>query len=388
MRRKRGRAKSSASNPDPETNGIMCKCFHLLFSRTTSISRSKLTVLPRPATSMETGQRRSKRTSSNAPVSRLRPTTPLHMTTRKAASQAATNSTANSEASTDSRRSSLANSTAHVGGFDIDFDSGRPAKRKRQLSGSHDSTNERSSFNPSLDGKPTTRRVQHEGSLDVPLLSIDDENVNNGALSVELSENGDTIPIRDRIDEDADVIRDLKPIAPVVRRRGRGRRPKTVAQNLAVESGNESIGQTTPARSASRLNGNGMDSDQDRATRVIKRLPGRRRAPNPNLSIEADLRRQLHLKMGYRAVAKALKPVLAELSKRSIDELLTNEEYHKENEAYEEVIAQLDKRLQHKLQLLENEKRILTEFHERSQRAHSEYFEQRFEVCTSELLLL
>lgn len=307
------------------------------------------------------------------------------MTTRKAASHAATNSTANSDASAESRRSSLNGSTSHVGGFDIDAE--RPAKRSRLSDRSNASTNERASRNLTPDGKPTTRRLRKEDSFDVPSLNFDGDRGHNGTLSLEPSENDDTTAIRDQGDEeDADVIRDLKPV-PTPRRRGRGRRPKIVQQNLSVGSGNESIGQRTPARSASRINGDGMDSDPDRGARMVKRLPGRRRAPNPNLSIEADLRRQLHLKMGYRAVAKALKPVLAELAKRSVDELVTHEEYHMQNEEYDFVNEQLDRLLQRKLAVLENEKNILSEFHERSRKVDSEGARQLFEVGYNEDLV-
>lgn len=301
------------------------------------------------------------------------------MTTRRAASHAATNSTANSDASADSRRSSLGESTAHVGGFDIDAE--RPAKRSRLSDRSNASTNERASRNFTPEAKPTTRRLRKEDSFDIPSLSFDGDVAQNGTLSMDPSENGDTTAIRDQVDEeDADVIRDLKPIALTPRRRGRGRRPRIVQQNLSVESGNESIGQGTPARSASRVHGDGMDSDPDRLARIVKRLPGRRRAPNPNLSIEADLRRQLHLKMGYRAVAKALKPVLVELAKRAVNELATNEEYHMESEEYEFLKAQLDKLLQRRLQVLENERNILSESQERSRKVHSEGAQQLFEV--------
>ena len=304
------------------------------------------------------------------------------MTTRNAASQAATNSTANSDASGDSRRSSLADSSAAhvaVGGFDIDAE--RPAKRSRLSDRSNPSTNERSSQSSTLDSNSTLRRAKKEESLAVPLLTIDGDAVNNGALSAEPSENDDATAVGDAADqENADVIRDLKPVTPV-KRRGRGRRPRNA--NLAIESGNESIGQRTPGRSArsgSRANGDGLDTDQDRPTRIIKRLPGRRRAPNPNRSIEADLRRQLHLKMGYRAVAKALKPILAELAKRSVDELLVNEEYHRQKQEYDLVMEQLDRRLRDKLQTLEHEKRILTQFYERSRTVNSDAVRELFEV--------
>jgi len=302
------------------------------------------------------------------------------MTTRNAASQAATNSTVDSDASGDSRRSSLADSSAPhlvVGGFDIDAE--RPAKRSRLSDRSNPSTNERSSLSFTLDAS-TTRRPKRDESLAVPLLTVDGDAVNNGTLSADPSENGDAIAMGDAANqENADIVRDLKPVTPV-KRRGRGRRPRNPQVNLGVESGNESMGQGTPGRSASRVNGDGLDTDQDRPARTIKRLPGRRRAPNPNLSIEADLRRQLHLKMGYRAVAKALKPILAELAKRSVDELLTNEEYHRQKQEYELVMEQLDRQLRDKLQTLEHEKRILSQFYDRSRKVHSAGAQELYEV--------
>jgi hypothetical protein len=375
MKRKRARAKSTASNPEPETNGTICKSisfsipFYIVYSNQHCFyGQVKLIALPRPATSPEA---RPNRSASNAPAKRLQRTTSLRLI----------NSNANSEASINSRRSSLNEPTAHVGGFDID--AARPAKKTR-LSGSNRSnasTNERSSFNQSLDSRPSTRRTRKEESLDVPLSTINGDDAGNSVQSAEPSENGGTAAADDQVEvEYGDVIRDLKPVTPLGRRRGRGRLPKAAQQNLAVGSGNESVGQQTPARSGSRVNGDGVDSDPDRSSRVTKRLPGRRRAPNPNASIEADLRRQLQLKMGYRAVAKALKPVLAELAKRAADELVTNEDYHKENEAYEEIISQLDQRLQDKIRIIDNEKRILSDFQERSRTFNSEYLEQQFEV--------
>lgn len=60
----------------------------------------------------------------------------------------------------------------------------------------------------------------------------------------------------------------------------------------------------------------------------VKRLPGRRRAPHANPKVEAALRRQLHLRMAYRAVAKNLKPVLTELAKRSLNDIHKDPEAH------------------------------------------------------------
>ena len=300
------------------------------------------------------------------------------MTTR-AASRAATSSTTPSDASADSRRSSLADSTAHVGGFDID--AGRPAKRSRLSDPSNQSANDNSTVTTSLlNVKPASRRLKNEDSFDVPALTIDGDDASGTLLSIDASENGNgTATNPPDEEEDVHVIRTLKPF-PLPRRRGRGRRPKNALPDLAVESANESLDQRTPARSASRANGQTVDTDQEQPTRIIKRLPGRRRAPNPNISIEADLRRQLQLKMGYRAVAKALKPVLAELAKRTVEELETGPDAHKRSEEYDIVIRGLDQRLQSRLVILENEKKLLEEHAERMRKANEEASNEQYEV--------
>jgi hypothetical protein len=297
------------------------------------------------------------------------------MTTR-AASRAATSSTAPSDASADSRRSSLADSTAHVGGFDID--AGRPAKRSRLSDPSNQSANEHSKVTITLlNVKSATRRLKNEDSFDVPALTIDEDDTSGRVLSSE-NGNGNATHTRGE-EEDVDIIRTLKPF-PLPRRRGRGRRPKNVQPDLAAESANESFDQRTPARSASRVNGQPVDTDQEQPTRIIKRLPGRRRAPNPNISIEADLRRQLQLKMGYRAVAKALKPILAELAKRTVEELETGPDAHKRSEEYDIVMRGLDQRLQSRLVILENEKNLLEDHAERVREANEVASNEQYEV--------
>jgi hypothetical protein len=308
------------------------------------------------------------------------------MTTR-AASRAATSSTASSDASADSRRSSLADSTAHVGGFDIDAT--RPAKRSRLSDRSNQSANEQSSVTTTLlNVKPASRRLKNHDSFDVPALTIiDGDDASGRVLSVDGSENGNGNVTHPRIEnEHVNVIRTLKPF-PLPRRRGRGRRPKNSQPDLATESANESVDQRTPARSASRANGQTVDTDQEQPARIIKRLPGRRRAPNPNISIEADLRRQLQLKMGYRAVAKALKPILAELAKRTVEELESSQDAHKHTEEYDIVMRELGQRLQSRLEILDNEKKLLEEHAERLREANENTASGQYEVSNSTRLL-
>ena len=126
----------------------------------------------------------------------------------------------------------------------------------------------------------------------------------------------------------------------------------------------------TPAESASRA-GSPPDSSFDRESPVKradavlvedgvgkKKLPGRRRAPHPNPKVEAALRRQLHLRMNYRAVAKSLKPVLAELAQRSLKELETNPTAHEEASEYPAVKEGLHQSFERRLAWIQKQKEL------------------------------
>lgn len=127
----------------------------------------------------------------------------------------------------------------------------------------------------------------------------------------------------------------------------------------------------TPAESASRA-GSPPDSSFDRESPVKradaaalaedgvgkKKLPGRRRAPHPNPKVEAALRRQLHLRMNYRAVAKSLKPVLAELAQRSLKELETNPTAHEESSEYPAVKEGLHQSFERRLAWIQKQKEL------------------------------
>ena len=89
-----------------------------------------------------------------------------------------------------------------------------------------------------------------------------------------------------------------------------------------------------------------------------KKLPGRRRAPHANPKVEAALRRQLHLRMNYRAVAKALKPILAELSQRSLSELHKNPKAHEEASEYAVVKEGLLQHFERRLALVQKQKEL------------------------------
>jgi hypothetical protein len=89
---------------------------------------------------------------------------------------------------------------------------------------------------------------------------------------------------------------------------------------------------------------NVLPANGDAPAKIPKRLPGRRRQPHPDINVEVDLRRQLNLKTSYRSLAKVLKPILDELSNRTIKNLQDDEDYYKKCPEYEPLMAELDQR--------------------------------------------
>lgn len=91
------------------------------------------------------------------------------------------------------------------------------------------------------------------------------------------------------------------------------------------------------------------------AHRILDRLPGRRRAHHADMDVEVDLRRQLELRVAYRALAKAFKPILAELADRTAQEQRANAELYKQCPEYQEVLDELEEHLNARLALLQTE---------------------------------
>lgn len=116
-------------------------------------------------------------------------------------------------------------------------------------------------------------------------------------------------------------------------------------------------------------------------TGILDRLPGRRRAHHADIDIEVDLRRQLELRVGYRALAKALKPLLAEIANRTASDLKTEDELYKQCPEYQEVLDELDDRLQQRLNVIQIEH---DEEEQRLQRIHDAedvIIHDSYEVC-------
>ncbi|KAJ8606254.1 hypothetical protein MRB53_041076 [Persea americana] len=104
----------------------------------------------------------------------------------------------------------------------------------------------------------------------------------------------------------------------------------------------------------SRANGYGSGIDKGGLSNpdggaAQKRRPGRQRAPNADPVVEANMRRQLDLRILYRATVKALKPILAELAQRTADQFQLEETSHEQCDQFLEVEAGLKEKLQEKL---------------------------------------
>lgn len=292
------------------------------------------------------------------------------MTTRRAASKAATDSTAGSIASGDSRRSSLADTTNHVGGFDID--SNRPTKRARLSDPSNTSSGSRRSAvrqrkTPSLEPVESMEISASKAHVtpEPPRILEPRRSSSDSGIKRALA-NGNHKSF------DPDV--QAKLLSPFPKRRGR--RPKA---SLAASPGGSANGTPAPPNSQ-------QDAGTDRdVSRAAKRMPGRRRAPHADDSIEADLRRQLHLRLAYRSVAKALKPLLAELAQRTMDDVQNDEEAHKESEQYKQVQAELDAHLARRLLAVNNERDHRTAYFEQQKNIQKEGLENRYIVSFCEL---
>jgi hypothetical protein len=303
------------------------------------------------------------------------------------------NSPARSVVSQDSRRSSIDNQMA-VGGGDIDYD--RPAKRsriasQRALPGIRSQLSQEESFSPPL----------MNGQSDAPQITIEPASAIEKAADASFGTPASQPVVEDGL-LDIDEMRELAP-SPAPRSRGRGRgrgrggrgrgrgrgrwANYTRMASRAVTPAESALGTPAPGTPYNGLDhGTGANTDQELnkpARRLLgKRLPGRRRAENPNISIEADLRRQLVLKMAYRSVAKVLKPVLDELATRTIEDLEENEESFKAHEQYQDIMDELDRRLEKRLKYLDALRRIELEMAETREQKDEEYLRMWFKVST------
>jgi hypothetical protein len=301
-----------------------------------------------------------------AKPSRLQSNQPLHMTTRRAASRAATNSTAASITSVTSRRNSLRDTTQKAGVFDIDVD--RPTKRAR-LSDRSSTTSETKSAVRRL-GSTTPIPDGSNQDANIPDIVATPDSPQIGRLDSVTPPDDDSFADEHQDEDESDVQRLLSPL-----RRRRGRRPNLKGATTPTGSVADSLIPGTPLNED--LDDNDSDHDLPKASR---RLPGRRRAPNADPYLEACLRRQLQLRMTHRAVSKALKPVLIELAIRTSETLEMYEDDEDTLEVEQQLSAELESRLEIRLRILGNELRIMMDFYDEGLQQDEEYLRMQHKV--------
>ncbi|OJD28698.1 loc733926 protein [Diplodia corticola] len=369
MKRRRGGAKSTSRSPE----------------------------MTKQATSPETRLRRSStRAASLTPSkpARRHPTEALHMTTRaagKAASTAGTDSPAASDAS-GSRRSSLndshpqpdaaaidqtqpAPSTAHPSESPSDDDAEHQSRHADRdpmdadVPGAPDSdtSSEDHDQEPLETSKSGNKRKRSSAGRDDYLQPLAHANGVNGTSSPD--DAGPPPPSTNHPNPEPP----RKRARGGWRGRGRGRgRGGRGGLTLSTHASFHTDATSTPP-SAGLLDRDHLSDDQqagsERPTKQPKRLPGRRRAPNADPSVEADLRRQLQLKTAYRAVVKVLKPVLAELADRAINDVEDDPMAHEQSDQYETVKADLDAKLADRVGYLDRKLAISKEHVERRKAA-------------------
>ncbi|KIV98537.1 uncharacterized protein PV09_09660 [Verruconis gallopava] len=283
----------------------------------------------------------------------------LHMTNRRTALRTATNSTATSKPSTDSRRNSLEINLQTAGM--------RPYKRARLSDHSNTTSETGSAMRPSEDTTPIPDDSNQDANIPDVLPTLETSAADDFD-DVSLIDD-DSVDDEHQDDEESDL---QPPSSPHPKRRGR--KPKV---RLAATPSGSLVDSLVPGTS---LNGDleDLESDHD-VQKAARRLPGRRRAPNADPYMEACLRRQLQLRMGHRAVSKALKPLLVELATRTSQRLHLHEDDEEFWEIEQHLSLELRNRLQTRLAFLKNEHRVSAEYCNRKLEKDKDYLQMQFE---------
>lgn len=167
-----------------------------------------------------------------------------------------------------------------------------------------------------------------------------------------------------------------------------GKRPKGWHLRKENRHLRQAVMQGSPARSERQDSVETQDAIRYEPGGLLKRLPGRRRAPHHDPSIEADMRRQLELKIAYRAVTKALKPVLTEIARRTQADLEGDPELHSQYDEFDAITEDLEKRLQQRLTILEHEYQLHEARLTRRMEAEKEIIESACQVRLCPNLML
>ena len=374
---------------------------------------------PLAAGGIRTSSIKRRNSSQAAKPSRLQPSEPLHMTTR-AASKAASNTASpvaapsSSVADPGSRRSSL-NSVVQVDAPESDAENvERPVKRSRLSTDSGSPPAAEHPFNHAQPA-PAAAQVNDDAQPPVAVQQIQHgqqppaspvtpaspafprtagKKRRSSSSSAELPPN----QVSQASDPQPNGIATKSPSDGSASEQQPRKRRKVVVDDAPDSSADhppEMTDSSTPPGSPENVPEVEINAglpipaaNGDAPTKVAKRLPGRRRQPHPDINIETDLRRQLHLKMGYRSIAKALKPILAELGERTVHNLENDPEFHKQFPEYDEVIAQLESVRDEKLHRLRREKEIKDAQLDRVKVATEHIWTTQFQVSLIDMSVL
>ncbi|KAF2262899.1 hypothetical protein CC78DRAFT_294572 [Lojkania enalia] len=316
-------------------------------------------------------------------TSRLQPSEPLHMTTRRASRAASNNTSPAAPSSTNgssSRRSSL-NTVTNIDDLS-DHEDEPPSKRIR--------TNEDSGSPPGSMGSSASQISVVESQTPAQ------QNAKSRVLSTrkrrasrDSSQSSKTISAR----QNGVPARSESEDISEQQLRRKKRKTNDPPQDPA-EAPPELTDASTPAGSPEQIpdveSSQGLQhvlpiAADDAPTKVAKRLPGRRRQPHPDVNVETDLRRQLQLKMSYRVVAKTMKKMLDELSNRTINHLETDPEYHKQFPEYQAVLHQLQDHYQIRMDQIDAERELKLQHLERVHIAQERIQHEQFINCFKDL---
>jgi hypothetical protein len=286
------------------------------------------------------------------------------MTTRRSAKTA---SAGPSSASSGSRRNSLDDIAQFQDAFSEHEDE-RPAKRSRTStdSGSPQMSNASFNHNAPMNGTktPELQKPTSGATLTAPKVAgrkrrASDDSTQSGKT---LSARPNGVPSRTQSNVSEQLPR-------------RKKRKTTEAPVDSVENPPELTDASTAPNSPEQIaevDGtqslqNVLPTNGDAPVKPGRRLPGRRRQPHPDINIEVDLRRQLTLKMNYRSLAKVQKTLLEELSRRTVNNLENDPNYHKQCPEYKPLMAALDERRDSRLDQLDAARKYR---HEQLERVH------------------
>ncbi|KAF1997202.1 hypothetical protein P154DRAFT_296052 [Amniculicola lignicola CBS 123094] len=357
------------------------------------------------------------RSARGATSSRLQPSTPLHMTTRRAASKAASNrstSGASSVTSGSSRRSSLNDVAQNVPTISGDEDA-RPAKRSRASTEGGSPHNSAGSFSsktavthtqtpeehratsPAVsDASPSSRRKRRASddsaadSSNAAIAQLNgnaaDENnhpvdkqprrkkrkTTNTATNATEHVQGEALSAQDHVQPTEEPSHAPEPAHESESAQEPTEPPPELSDGPSPTPSAEPIPEIDIEHNALPVATDGA------AAKATRRLPGRRRQPHANVDIEADLRRQLALKTGYRSLAKHMKVLLSELSSRTVQNLEDDGHYHEQFPEYQDVMRQLDERRDARIAFLDAQRKLHHEQHSRTSKAEKEIETNQF----------